>query len=271
MEVAPPSKPTAGEWLKRLLLQLVDRASEDVDRLRESPEHALHRLRLRMKKAEALLKLSKGAVGKTRRWRLRQQMRAVKNAGGGQRDAEVVAKLARELGRKKGLLLPLAAVPKSRPPREKLRVMLIRLRRDLSEEIFDDLTWDDVRQNYGSEYRAGSRCMAHSERTMEAGAFHKWRKRVKRTYYQTLALEKWLPHPRQRLQRTRKLAKLLGRDHDLTLLANASAGQAPENPWLAVVQERRDKLRPRIFALSCKLYRQPSHRFARLRKLPGVT
>lgn len=268
MKEAGKNSPTAGEWLKRLLLQLVDRAVFDVGDLGAHPESALHRLRLRMKKADAMLRLSRGAVRKTVRDRLRQQMRVVKKACGSQRDAAVTAKLARELGRKLGLQLVLAPFSEARPQARKLRALILQLRRELGEQIFDGLTWDDVRDNYAASYRSGRRRMREAEQTGEVGAFHRWRRRVKALYYQSQALHGFLGNPGQRLKRTRKLGKLLGREHDLFLLEAATAAQSPDNPWQDAINTRRDKLRPQILALGGRLYKQPAQRFARLSDLP---
>eukprot|EP01031_Cornospumella_fuschlensis_P016042 gene16042-19591_t len=150
MEQAEAESPQAGDWLKRLLLQLVDRAMFDVEDLAAHPDDALHRLRLRMKKADALLRLSKGAVRKTARGHLRRQMRTVKNVGGNRRDALVVADLARELGRKRGLHLAMPAIRQTKPNAAKLHILLSQLRRDLAEQLIDSLTWDDIRDNYAA-------------------------------------------------------------------------------------------------------------------------
>lgn len=264
MGQAETEPPAAGGWLKRLLLQLVDRAMFDVDDLKDHPDEALHRLRLRMKKADALLRLSKGAARKTARWRLREQIRKVKNICGSQRDAAVVAKLAHELGRKRGLYLVLPPIVHAKPNARKLHAGLSELRRELAEQIFDGLTWDDVGDNYAACYRSGRRRMREAEETGNAEAFHRWRKRAKALYYQTQALHGILAHPQHRLRRTRKLGKLLGREHDLILLEEETSAKSPANPWLEVINARREKLRPQILALGGSLYRQPAHRFARL-------
>lgn len=265
MQSAAHESPTAGAWLKALLLQLVDRALFDAEDLRANPDLALHRLRLRMKKADALLKLSKGAMRKSSRAVLRQQMKSVKNACGNQRDAAAVAELARELGRKGGLHLAQAPTGKNKVNVEKLRGSLSELRKKLAEEIFDRLTWEDVRDNYEACYRSGRRQMREAKESQEAEDLHRWRKRVKALYYQSQAVVNGLAHPRHRLTRTRKLGKLLGHDHDLTLLEQETARQSPDNPWGKAISVQREKLRRDIWAQAEKVYRQPPHRFGKMR------
>ncbi|HYF33762.1 MAG TPA: CHAD domain-containing protein [Prosthecobacter sp.] len=268
MEKPVPEVPAAGEWLKALLLQLVDRAAFDLDDLDANPGLALHRLRLRMKKAEALLRLSKGAVRKTSRWQLRKQIKDIKQVGSDQRDAEVIEELAKELGRKYGLHLAMAPIQRRKPNRGKLRDLLGQLRRGLSEEIFDGLTWEDVEDNYSACYRSGRRRMRVAQRTLAAEDLHRWRKRVKALYYQSQALGSTLSHSRHRLNRMRKLGKMLGRDHDLTLLEQETAEKSPDNPWQEVIQTRREKLRRQILSQGEGVYKPAAHRFARMRGQP---
>jgi CHAD domain-containing protein len=142
------------------------------------------------------------------------------------------------------------------------------LRKDLAEEIFDGLTWDDIRDNYEACHRSGRRRMRESQETLEDDACHRWRKRVKALYYQSQALSEALAHPGHRLERTRKLGKLLGSDHDLTLLEKETAATSADNPWDEAISERREKLRRQIFTVGGRIYEQPSHRFARMRKPP---
>ncbi|MEN3942883.1 CHAD domain-containing protein [Prosthecobacter sp. SYSU 5D2] len=262
---------SAGDWLKALLLQLVDRAELDVADLRAHPQEALHRLRLRMKKAEALLRLSAGGLGRKQRKDLRKQMKQVKNAGGGQRDAEVVATLAEKLGAKAGLKLlqPPQPPAEARPKAAPLRALLKSLRADLERQPFSRLDWEEVADNYAACYRAGRRLMRKAQEAMEPETFHRWRKRVKALLYQTQALHDSVDAPQKRLERSRKLARLLGREQDLTLLEAASGTQFPDNAWQAVIQAGREKGRPKIFKQGGKLYRKPVRKFAHLHGLPG--
>lgn len=259
--------PPAGAWLKDLLLQLVDRAAFDVDDLKAHPEEALHRLRLRMKKAEALLRLSRGAVRKQARKMLREQMKEVKNVGGPQRDALVLGKLAKKLGRPKGLCLELPEVPALKIPIRKLRGLVEKLRQALADESFDSLDWEDLQENYAACYRAGRRRMRKAEASGAPEAFHRWRKRVKALHYQSQALHRGLEKRKHRLQDTRRLAKLLGREQDLSLLEEEIGAQFRDNAWMPVITATREQLHPQILKLAGELFDPSAHQFA---ELPGI-
>lgn len=259
--------PSAGEWLKSLLTQLADRAAFDVDDLKSHPEEALHRLRLRMKKAEAILRLSRGTVRKPVRAKLREQMKEVKNVGGDQRDALVLGKLAEKLGRPKGLCLELPDVPALKIPIRKLRGLVENLRTALAGLSLDSLTWEDLQENYADCYRAGRKRMRKAKETGVPEEFHRWRKRVKALHYQSQALHRGLEKRKPRLERTRRLARLLGREQDLSLLEKETGTQFPDNAWMPVITATREKLHPQILELGGELFAPSAHHFA---ELPGI-
>lgn len=255
---------TAGEWLRGLLLQLVDRAGFDVDDLKTHPEEALHRLRLRMKKAEALLQLSRGAVPKPQRKMLRGQMKEVKNVGGDQRDALVLGKLAEKLGRPRGLCLEVQEVPALKISVGKLRNLVENLSNSLAGLSFESLTWDDLQENYADCYRAGRKRMRRAKATGVPEEFHRWRKRVKALHYQSQALHRWLEKRKSRLGRTRRLARLLGREQDLSLLEKETGTQFMDNAWMPVIMATREQLHPQLLELGEELFDPSAHRFAEL-------
>jgi CHAD domain-containing protein len=272
MGKASTQPPTADAWLKHLLLQLVAGAATDIKAIPARPEAALHRLRVRMKKAGALLRLAKLVISKTKRKQMLGQMRQIKDSCAGPRDAAVIAKLAGELGKKSGLRYALPAGSKRiapLPKMEKLRALLARLRRELKIETFDGLTWDDVKGEYESCYKAGRHALRKANKTEDAEDYHEWRKRVKTLYFQMSALHGSVPHLRKRMRRTHKLGHVLGRDHDLTLLEEKTGAQAPGSPWEKVIGKERKRLRSRILKLGGKVYRQSPRQFARLRRLLG--
>lgn len=268
MGKADGESPTAPAWLKHLLLQLADCAMADAAELSQQPEEALHRLRLRMKKAGALLRLGESAIDEDACGHLRDQMRRIKDLCASRRDAFVIAELAEELGKKHGLHLasPSEAVPL--PKVAKLRSLLANLRRGLSAQPFDGLTWDDVQEGYARCYKTGRKRMRRAGKSDLAADFHHWRKRVKALHFQMQILHGGVPHLRKRLLRTQKLGHLLGCDHDLTLLDAQTKAQSPSSPWQEVIEKHRKKLRKRIQKLGEEIYQQSTHRFARLRRLP---
>lgn len=259
----------AGGWLKHLLLQLVDGAARDAAKMNRQADLAFHRLRVRMKRAVALLRLGKAAVEKGKRQKMRSEMRRIKDGCSSQRDALVIAKLAGELGDKFGLHLVQSPLGEMAPlERSNLISLIDRLRPDIAAENFEGLTWDQIRKAYSDAYKVGKRCMRKARKTQKAEDFHEWRKCVKRLHFQMTALHGAVHHLRKRMRRTQKLGHLLGCDHDLTLLEYSTRGQAPGSPWEKIIARKRKRLRARIFKLGEKVYVQPVHRFARLRRLP---
>ncbi|WP_166647252.1 CHAD domain-containing protein [Prosthecobacter fusiformis] len=234
--------------------------------LQDHPEEALHQLRVRMKKMEALLRLSRGAMGKKRREKLRAEIKAVKNAGGDQRDAMVLQKLAGELGRKQGLRLPETPLPLEKPRMRQIKTLMTRLQKDLSAQSFEKLSWEDIQENFEASYRTGRRLMREAEETQDPEAFHQWRKRVKVLHHQTGALEEYLPHVQKRLERSRDLGRLLGREQDLALLEEATQTPSPDRAWKRVIKANRDKVRPQALELGEKVYQRPASKFGRMRR-----
>ena len=86
---------------------------------------------------------------------------------------------------------------------------------------------------------------------------------MKRLYAQTLALSRWLRHPNRRLRKCRKLGKLLGDHHDLSLINAEVAGVEFNEAWKGAIRRRMKKLEARAVKLAAKVFKQPVHRFAR--------
>ncbi len=259
----------AGDWLKRLLLQLVSQGLSDVSQLGVEPDHAIHRLRVRMKKADALLRLGRSAIAKPVWKRLRQHLKNAKNACSGQRDAAVLSELARELAHDYHLTRILHKKAGEEAKAEPILKTLARLQTDLVALNLDDLDWKQVFKNYGAVYRSAKVRFDVARETGYSEAYHDCRKLVKVLHHQTLALAMWLPHPKKRLKMTRKLGKLLGRDHDLAVLGMQPATQTPGGEWKKVIERELAGLRESMIDHAKRLFEPSVREFALPEDLPG--
>jgi hypothetical protein len=94
----------------------------------------------------------------------------------------------------------------------------------------------------------------------DASALHEWRKQVK--YFGTaLALLGMSAHLKAR-HAADEIARRLGEDHDLSVMAAALRRLHAHPTLLAKLQKRRDKLQKRAVKLARRLYKHPPERFA---------
>jgi CHAD domain-containing protein len=239
------SRSHAGRWLHRLLTQLVQQAARDIHKVPKWEEQGVHSLRKRMKKLQAMLRLAKPVVPETAMESVLNDVRDLKNLLSGQRDTLVLKKLAHKLGASVS-----GSHADSRATDEKLKKAMA-----LSEQLLIDiglldlsqLTWEMLGDAYAKSYKASRKAWREAEDEPSAENLHEWRKKVKRLYYQSTGLERWLQHPK-RLRRTRKLGSLLGDCHDLDVFNDSAVAGTirPARGWRSKVQEQRDHLLSRI-------------------------
>jgi CHAD domain-containing protein len=236
----------AGRWLHRLLTQLVQQSLRDIHQVPKWEDQAVHNLRKRMKKLQAMLLFVRPVTPKAALKEVREDVRDLKNVLSSNRDALVMAKLADKLG--VAVSFPSPPVPASTKGRlenatalaEKLLIHIGRL--DLST-----LTWEMVGQIHASSYKASRKAWKKALDEPTPEKLHEWRKKVKRLYYQSTALEPWLHHPK-RLRHTRKLGSLLGDCHDLDVFADSvkSGDLHPLQGWKSKVKRERQTVLTRI-------------------------
>lgn len=255
----------SGRRLKSLLIQLCERAQDDVKRLPRHEETATHQLRVRMKKILALLRLARPAVEEHTLKAMRLHTRAVKNACACNRDEVVrchlIDKLARRFHLEPKHRPQLAGVSHEKPSTAHLRHQLHALCQLIDSTPIETLEERRILEQHARCYRKGRRLMKQACETAECEILHRWRHRVKDLSYQTLALSH-LPGAARRSKRARRLARVLGRDQDLANLAREPAFSVRRSPWMQVINERRGELRERYLALGHKLYAPHSSRFS---------
>lgn len=123
--------------------------------------------------------------------------------------------------------------------------------------------WTPLGAGFRSIYRRGRWLMPRKTDSTSTEAFHEWRKQVAGYWY---ALEVFLPVSPTRIGRTidaaRRLADLLGEDHDLALLVDrlrTVQGHADEPipALLDAIESRRRQLRRKALRIGHALYAEP--------------
>jgi CHAD domain-containing protein len=232
----------------------------------------IHESRKRLKRLRSLLRLARPAMGPefaTQNARFRDAARALS----GLREARVLgqtaAALAGQSHRTEALMRPVSdhfsAVYAERvgaltPKRGGLGPTVAAVVEDLSRTGAGIEDWPvgdlDVRALLGAltrGYRAGRRAMLRTASAPTVEAHHQWRKHVQRHWHHMrLVRALWPEAMLAREQAARELSELLGRDHDLAVLAHA-VGRA-ENDEIRQRGRILDLIRVRQAALREEAY-----------------
>lgn len=265
MKSSRSSPVVTGRELKHLLARLCDCAHQDVSRMQENEEVAVHQLRVRMKKLDALLRLAAEGIEEHSMEAMRLHLRAVKNACASSRDGAVRTKLVDKLVHRHHLHVrpgaTRAAAPLAgSPPPSFLRHQLHALEQLIQRTPFESISSEALLDRYGRCYRKGRRLMRQVAESRDDATLHRWRHRVKDFYFQSLLFAR-IAGARRRLHHARRLGSLLGRDHDFAALAHEAAFRSRRSPWPDIIQERREALRQRCLGLGHKLFNAHSSRF----------
>ena len=255
----------SGRKLKHLLQQLCERAQDDVRRIAVQEETATHQLRVRVKKLLALLRLAQAGIEEQTLLAMRQHLRSVKNACAGNRDHVVQSKLIDKLTRR-FYLAPkhrpqVMGLPHQAPPASYLHHQLYAVGQLINSTCIEALAEEQILAEHARCYRKGRQLMKQACETTDKRTLHHWRHRVKDLYFQSLALSP-LRGSERRIKRAQRLGQLLGRDQDLSNLANEPAFAMRRSPWVQVIHEHRENLRKRYLSLGHKLYTSLSSRFS---------
>lgn len=242
-------QPSARRWLAGLLLQLATRAVADARRISRDHDNAVHMLRVRMKKLHALLLLAYDDPARAALEPVIKRLRAIKDGVAGSRDTWVTERLAMKLGEGLIPLTPQPAVPEW-SVRKVLRQAqaLLAIIRDLP---LPRQTWEQILARHERSLRRARRAMKRCRRSHDEEDFHRWRKRVKTLYYQSLAL-RYRDAADLDLRALDLLGRRLGREHDLTLLRVRIPADEPSGIWRDLVERRRRQLHRRLRRLGKK-------------------
>jgi hypothetical protein len=223
-----PKNESVPHGLKRLLAKEVKSAAE---KLGQSPltNRAIRGARKHIKKSRALLRLVPKDVRGQAEQRLRTSGRSLSQV----RDASAMVGTARGLCKPQGEALVTSACElvsdhlAEHEARLKRRHRLIavaarkqlksisRAMRRLHVKGIDD---DQLERGVRRAYAKAQREMQRAAKESTAVSFHEWRKRVKTLAYQVRALSIRAPGFRRHADQLKRLARQLGREHNLQVL-----------------------------------------------------
>jgi len=265
--------------------QLAD-AVERLEGAADDPVAAVHEARKDLKKTRALLRLVRPALGRKAYRRETDALREIAAALSGARDADVRVATTRALAAHAAGQLPAdvfdalgAALATEVAERdggaaygeaaEQLRAAALRVESWPLEEA----GWDTVLAGLARAYERGREAFATARAKPEPELLHAWRKRAKDLWYhQRLLAPAWPEVLDAQAEAAHALSELLGDDHDLAVLAERLADEAP--PLAAAVDARRAELRTLVahrsealradaFALGRRIYAESPKAFPR--------
>lgn len=271
---------TVENGVRRIAIEQIDSAIEEVDDSDLGPEETVHQVRKRCKKIRALLRLARPAFESTYQKEnaaFRDRARALSEA----RDATSRIECVDALKERSSS----SSSPKLEAL-DRVRAALIAHRDELYDgsevsrrlsEFRDEMTsardrargWtlDDggfgaVGRGVKKTYRRARKAMAEAEQTPTVENFHEWRKRVKYHRYHTRLLRPlWETVLQARREELHQLSDLLGDAHDLAVLRRWLVDHAEDmgaseqlHDALAIADERRQILRAHAFPLGRRLF-----------------
>lgn len=274
--------------LVRLATGQLEKAARQLLTLEPERETAIHKARRRCKRVRAILRLLRASLGRSRYKALNDQVRDAARALAGARDADVLLAIARNFAETDPDWLSVARElehrrfdqcdPTSEQPAlaEQGAEALLRVREELLTAQLSAGGRAQLRRALRCDYRrARSRC-PEPDLSLQSEAWHNWRKAVKAHGLQMDVVHKALPpafkHRRKDLV---ALGKLLGKEHDLQVLANTLEA-SPEAFGESVthcqrtLEEHRRQYQSDSLASGRRLFEEAPGRFARQLELRRV-
>jgi CHAD domain-containing protein len=243
----------------------------------------LHDVRRDLKKSRSLLRLMRPAVAEgsyaAEMATLRESARTISAA----RDADVApvalrALQARYVGRlPDGAYAAFEAVLAERAAGTgddlvAQRDVLAGVRKDVADWPLRTIEWTQVFDGLQRTYRRGRKAMSRARREASVEDLHEWRKRAKDLVYQVSLMESaWPAALEAYVEQAKRLADLLGDDHDLAMLVvllDEPGGLAeqvavPADPLIELAEQRRAQLQHKAWRLGRRLYGEPPKAFRR--------
>ncbi len=285
IDISSVPVPSAGSSLKRTAIILIDRAVQRIENPSENWTEDVHFVRMMIKRLRAMLRLIQPAICAAS---FERENVLLKNAAGrlaGMRDAavgqntlELLAKEARskrEQGACKSVVdhyrLPGPAqnFAQQKSTMRAVARILQRSRQDIQRLRIVPDEWRTIGPGLAQVYRSGRKRMKDALTSGNDVAFHRWRVRVKNLYFQLQWLAPlWPKHLRRMTARLTKLQKLLGADHDLTVLkavleksSDDFGGPIKVKCVLARLKKRSRKLRRASCPLGEEIFAEKPDRF----------
>jgi CHAD domain-containing protein len=248
---------------------------------------AVHKVRKRLKRLRACLRLARDALGEETYERENAAFRTGGRRLSGARDAHMLVETVDGLNERIAGELPLAAtaplLAALRAEHERATVAL----RDYHAAIdatldelhqagsrtprwdFDADGFDALKPGLRRIYRRGRKRMRVAARDPTTENLHEARKRVKDLWHATQIVRPAAPKKLKKLsRRAHDVAKLIGDDHDLAVLREyverhpgCFEDEASKRALLVVLDRRRDVLQHRALKLGRRLYKRSPKRF----------
>ncbi|HMP01630.1 MAG TPA: CHAD domain-containing protein [Gemmatales bacterium] len=253
----------------------------------EGPEpRQVHEARQRLKRLRAALRLLRGSLPQELASRGHAICRTTARSLSASRDAAVVQRTFKRLCESRKVARQVdvpawerhladvahtltAAVPNVTPTRPVVKPELIADLEAWHEEIarwpIHAGGWRLLAGGFEHTYRAGRRARREAALRWGAAEFHDWRKRVQDRWHHVRILRGMRrPELAQLAETHRRLARLLGRDHDWAMLGdwlNRAAGPEAERAVLKTHLTRaHDAVRRRALKLGARLWSQEPRR-----------
>jgi CHAD domain-containing protein len=260
----------ADRGVRRLLLSQVQRIAKCVTAAPLTARH-VHKARQYLKRLRALLRLLRRQVPDSLTTRGHDWCRTLAHSLAARRDATVLTQTLQRLRKKRRAKLIDFDAWQSRLTEEAGEE---ETERSASFEALNGLQawaeelarwplaegWDLFAPGLARTYRAGRNAMILARSSGGDEDYHNWRKRVKDRWYQ-LALLRGMGQPKlgKYLAGLRRLAKQLGREHDLTMLIEklaplATAEQPSPESLVRLAERARRSLRRRALRTGRRLY-----------------
>lgn len=267
--------------IRRVALEQVSRAAADVSDPDLDTETRIHSLRKRFKKLRALLRLTRGVDSKfaaregARFRKLGQKLSAL-------RDQDVLLQTLKSLSRpgaprpvsnreikrlQQSLHEQQTSLRRSTRRADPLRTIELELQ-SAKESLLDwrpaEVDFSTLLKEFLRTYARGRRALRRATDDPTSERMHELRKRTKDFGHQlALFREFWTGSPKRTLARAEEAGLLLGRDHDLALLAervDENIRGTPDNRDLKRLRKRirrsRTELDAECLDLCTKLYRR---------------
>ncbi len=245
----PGEKPAAG--IRRIVREQLERALHDATALHGPGEtEAVHRLRKRIKKIRAVLRLIKEELGAEiydeEKNRLRSAARGFSALRDAQVQLQVLEKIRAAVGGEAASFAGVAAcfqqqLDAAKEGRKPERAEAIALLESLSDRLpgwpLEALNMKTLSCAFARSYRQGRRDLHHVLDHRSAENFHSWRKRSKEVWYHALLLRALQPEVLGEIAAMADtLGARLGDLHDLFFLQDQLPGCAAPEEEKAILQ-----------------------------------
>ena len=279
LDLDRPPEVTARQTLAAVLDGAVSRFDDE----RDDRATLLHDVRKDIKKSRSLLRLMRPALADdlytTQMTRLRASAHTISAA----RDADVAPVALRGVRERYVGRLPestYAAFEAVLAERASgtcddlagQREVLASIRENVDEWPLRETDWAQILDGLQRTYRRGRRAMRRARHEASVENLHEWRKRAKDLTYQVRLLESAWPAALEAYAgQAKRLADLLGDDHDLAMLVsllNEPGGPAatvavPADPVIELAELRRAQLQRKAWRLGRRLYGESPREFRR--------